>query len=188
LEANLLDNIIQQQPVMAQVILSVSLCKAARDARSPFLKSEAFRLLSLLFGQMFALEGQAHTIRSSAESSLEALAKSFSEATVATLNDAEMKKTKRVKDVLKAVEKFAGVLAKSTFPLSKTAGMKLGELKSAVEVFNSKAENKGVTNTCEKIMLSLGAVVEAQLKMVVEAKLDNDGTSAKKKKSKKGKK
>jgi hypothetical protein len=37
-------------------------------------------------------------------------------------------------------------------------------------------------------MLSLGAVVEAQLKMVVEAKLDNDGTSAKKKKSKKGKK
>ena len=189
LEANLFENIIQQQPLIAQAILALPLCKASTDARSSFSKGEAFRLLSLFFGQVSTWDGKARALLPSADSSLQALAVTFSATVVATLDDPEMTKAKRVRDVLKVVEKFVIALTKTESPLGEAAIAKLSELKTAITAFNDNAENKAVANACDKLSASFEALLETQNKLLEETRInETEAISSKKKKSKKSKK
>merc|ERR1712100_581828 len=49
LESSLFDDLIMQMPSLAQVVLLLPMLKAYESARSPFLKAEAFRILSQLY-------------------------------------------------------------------------------------------------------------------------------------------
>ena len=185
LSVNLMDGLIQQQPIIAEIMLSVSLCKASTDARSPFLKGESFRLLSLLFGHMFTLEVEPNVLRLVADNSLPTVVTAFSEAVVLTLVDSEMTTTKRCKDVLKAVDKFVAALSKSTDSLGGDIAAMLSKLKGAVENFNLKVEKKVATNSWEKIIIALENLIQMQQKLAAEALAKETETLALSKKKKK---
>merc|ERR1711971_1341293 len=57
LGASLFDELIGHMPSLAQATLSSPLSKASQEARSPFLKTEAYRLLALLFATKPDLNG-----------------------------------------------------------------------------------------------------------------------------------
>jgi len=108
---------------------------------------------------------------------------------VATLDDPEMTKAKRVRDVLKVVEKFVIALTKTESPLGEAAIAKLSELKTAITAFNDNAENKAVANACDKLSASFEALLETQNKLLEETRInETEAISSKKKKSKKSKK
>ena len=102
--ASLFEDLINHTPLMAQATLLESLATAARDARSPFLKVEAFRMLSLLFSG--SSEKDASGMNELAQKSISDSQQSILEAMNMALDDEEMSKPKRVRTVLKALEKF----------------------------------------------------------------------------------
>ena len=185
LSVNLMDGLIQQQPLIAEIMLSVPLCKASTNARSPFLKGESFRLLSLLFGHISIPEAEPNASRLVADNLLPKVVTLFSKAVVVTLVDSQMTTTKRFKDVSKAVDKFVTALSKSTVSLGADAVTMLIKLKDAVEIFSVQEEKKGMSNSCEKITLTLENLIQMQQKLAAEASSKDTRTSALPKKKKK---
>lgn len=106
-----------------------------------------------------------------------------------TLQDEEMLKTKRAKEVLKAAAKV--VAFQKTHPKALDSRKELTELKERLEKVKDASESGGVTSTCEKLASDIDEVL-AQMDVDGEGgereKKNEDVSSGKKKKKKKGKK
>lgn len=151
LQANLFDDLIVHLPELSQTFLTRPLSKASLNARSPFLKAESFRLLTLLFAtQLGAQDGEA---AKAAEKSLGDARDDFLASVEAALQDEEMRKAKRVRVVLKALEKFvAGLVppaSKKTYDHLETIKGLLGKL--------GEGESQGVSAMCTKLMTEMDA-------------------------------
>jgi hypothetical protein len=156
LEVTLFDELIHQSPVLAQAVLVKSLSAAAGTARSTFLKSESFRLLSLLYNPK--LNSNTSSLDKSAVQTLVKAADSVLESVVASVKDPEMKKTKRVREVLKTAEKVFAFLASSE--ASTLPSKRMRELAKSLDQVKDNSESQGVKSDCDKLQLAMKGLLE----------------------------
>ncbi len=185
LQASLFDDIVVHLPNLSQALLADPLSKASQSARSPFLKGECFRLITLLFAAKANVQGQ---------DKIERIRVSFLDSVVAALQDEEMRKAKRVRVVLKALEKFVAIVSS---PVTSKTLSRLDTIKGLLEKLG-EGESQGVTVMCTKLISDIDAKAE-ELKAIANPIVDTKNESEKAKaaqpsgewdvsKSKKGKK
>lgn len=172
---------------MAQATLILPLASAATSARSPFLRCESYRLLSVLFNPKLnpqSSELDKVALKKTTDSAAEVVA-SICEG----LKDGDMQKAKRVRDILKTAEKVLEFAKACRVPLSN-----VDDLSAAISEANEKVDNQGVKNAIEKIKPMFDALKEDSLEVENdEGDEERDttadrGTSGKSKKKKKKKK
>lgn len=165
---------------MAQVLLFSSLCDASKNARSPFLKSEAFRFLSILVAKKASNTESASEMETAGSKAMLDHCESFVQSLVAALQDAEMRKTKRVRDILKTCEKlveFVETNAAIRVKNLKTLGDEIVSLKV-------DTESQAVAGICGPLNTKLENLIAKQQE-VVQPKATTPTNSSKKKKGKK---
>ncbi|CAJ1943042.1 unnamed protein product [Cylindrotheca closterium] len=179
------DELIVHSPHLSQAILLSPLAKATQSGRSPFLKTEVFRILSLLFAarpssaSSEAEKIAADCINSNQQELLAAITK--------TLEDEEMKKPKRARAVLKAVEKFVPCIEES----SSECLEKLDAMKSQVVKLEA-SESNAIKSACNKLVGEIDGKISAIKKeyeklqqQSVKSPTLSSSTKKKKKKKKK---
>lgn len=149
LEVTLFDELIHQSPVLAQAVLVEPLSTAAVTARSTFLKSESFRLLSLLYNPK--LNSKTSSLDKSAYQALLKAADPVLKSVVASVKDPEMKKTKRVREVLKTAEKVIAFLASSAVSKKALPSKQMSELAKSLDQVKDSSESQGVKSDCDKL-------------------------------------
>jgi hypothetical protein len=169
---------------LAQVVLVVPLTTATKEARSPYLKSESFRLLGALFGRSESADGPSE-LDTRGRESLKANSSVAISCITGALQDEEMLKTKRAKDVLKAASKL--VAFQKTHQKASVCD-ELVELKGRLEQVNDNSESNGVTSACEKLVSEIDDCVAAMKQETGGTSSNKNADSSKKKKKKKGKK
>lgn len=187
LQSLLFDDLIAQVPLVSQAVLMTPLEKALTTARSPFLKAETFRLLASLFAAPASTESSE--LGEIATKNLESVAESFLSSASAALADEEMRKSKRVKSILKALEKF---LDKMPTTVSTTACSLLKKIKDGIATL-AESESQGVQSSCSKLIATIEVkVAELEVAASTPQKMvtggSNVGSSKSKKSSKKKKK
>ena len=172
---------------MAQILLSSSLCTASKNARSPFLKSEAFRLLAPLAGRSAKeLSEDCSDVDKKGFDAFMQCIDSFVESVVEAIKDSEMRKAKRIRDVLKTTEKFVEVLDKrSAFDAVTLRNLEL--LIEELTQLQVESESQGVTSLCASLIAKVDSFMKKKKAQKV-ATLAAVGIDSKKKKKKKGKK
>jgi hypothetical protein len=147
--AALLDELIAHIPGVAQAALVTSLGEATQNARSPFLKVEAFRLLSLLLAAK--PNSDPSDIDKLAKERIHGSQQDLVNIMVKTLADEEMCNPKRVRTVLKALEK---VLTCMSTPVTQETLSSLDRVKSQVQKLGEKKlQGKGgVTSVSTKLV------------------------------------
>jgi hypothetical protein len=129
---------------VSQIVLVPSLASAAIGARSPFLRCESFRLLSILFNPKLSPK-TSEVDELAARKMLEYTSKAI--ASICTsLKDEDMQKTKRVRDVLKAAEKVLDFAKLSSCPIPD-----VGDLLQAIGNVEGKLQNQGAKKAIEKV-------------------------------------
>jgi hypothetical protein len=160
---------------------------ATKEARSPFLKSESFRLIAALFRRTES-NGEASELDARGSESLKKASGDLIRCISVALQDTDMLKAKRVKDVLKATEKLVNFLkAQPDASFLKH----LQEMKGCIDKVKDASDNSGVMKTCEKLATEIeGCVreIESSVNDVKEEEKPAESLSKKKKKKKKGKK
>lgn len=151
LDASFLDHLVHQNPSYAQVSLTQELAKVASTARSAFLKSEAFRLLGLLHNTKLS-SGQKDLDELS-ESRVLAASGSVLEAVIHAFEDPEMKKAKRIREVIKTLEKVIAFLSQK--PKGGSHPKQLGRLVDLLQQSLKSSESKGIQTSCEKVIHSI---------------------------------
>lgn len=171
---------------LAQATLISPLATAAKEARSPFLKSEAFRLLSVLLASKS--DPNASALEKAASSNLRSAAEELMGAIECSLKDDEMKKTKRVRVVLKAAEKVVSSLAS---PCSPGVLSRIGVMKTLLQQVEG-SESNAIKNICTKLLSDidkkqeeLSAMTEQQATPTTTTPGSESKKSKKKKKNKK---
>ena len=176
LEAILFDELIIHLPELSAQVLLDPLTQACDNARSPFLKSESFRLLTTLFSTQSS--NGAHSFLASVDSALQ---------------DEEMRKAKRVRVVLKALEKYIVGLSNT---VSSETVRHLDKISHELLQL-AEGDSQGVSAICRKLVsdmetkqkeLQHQAAAEDETKksaIVAGAGPDSDLSSKKKKKKKK---
>jgi hypothetical protein len=171
---------------LAQATLVSPLATAAKEARSPFLKSEAFRLLSVLLASK--PDPNVSALEKAASSHLHSAADELMGAIECSLKDNEMKKTKRVRIVLKAAEKVVSSLAS---PCSPGVFSRIGEIKALFQQLEG-GESNAIKNICTKLVSDidkkqeeLSAMKEQQAATTPTTPGSGSKKSKKKKKNKK---
>ena len=150
LDASFFDHLVHQNPSYAQVSLTKELAKAAATARSAFLKSEAFRLLGLLHNTKLST-GQKE-LGELGEARVVAASGTVLDAVISAFQDPEMKKAKRIREVIKTLEKVVAFL------FEKSAGSHQKQLNRVVELLQlslKSSESKGIQGSCEKVINSI---------------------------------
>jgi hypothetical protein len=130
---------------LAQATLASPLSKASQEARSPFLKSEAFRLLSLLFATKPDPNGS--DLEKAAAKGIQEVREEFLTSIESALEDVEMRKAKRVRGVLKALEKFVHCLSS---PCSKETLENLEKIQTLI-IKLGESESNAVKSACTKL-------------------------------------
>jgi hypothetical protein len=191
LEVTMFDELIHQSPVLAQAVLVESLSAAAGTARSTFLKSESFRLLSLIYNPK--LNSNTSSLDKSAVQKLVKAADSVLESVVASVKDPEMKKTKRVREVLKTAEKVIAFLASSEASTLPTKRMR--ELAESLDQVKDNSESQGVKSDCDKLQSAMKGLLEKDpvddddaKEVVASTKTEGAKSKQKQKKKQKNKK
>ena len=185
-ESAFFDHLMHQAPVVAQASLPRALAAAAATARSSYIKSEAFRLLAQLYNPKLNANDteleQASTTRIS-----EAIATVLESVTLA-LKDGEMKKAKRIREVLKAAEKLVAFLAdRDADPVEQ----QLEEIKVLLVQVGETAGSQGVSKTCEKVIQEIESLSTRRLEQnegETRANSERKGSKSSKKKKKSKKK
>lgn len=168
---------------LAQVVLVAPLSTATKEARSPFLKSESFRLLGVLFGRNMD-QTDPSELEKKGHESLESNSVDVLRNINTALQDEDMLKTKRAKDVLKSASKVVAFQKENP---DAAVSKELVAMKYLVDKVKDSSESSGVDSACDKLL----AEIEDRLKVT---KQDSGGTdkasesTSKKKKKKKGKK
>lgn len=157
---------------------------AARDAR-PFLKLESFRLLSILFSRA---AGQSSTseLDTLGLESLTSNSGGVIRSVSLALQDEEMLKTKRVKELLKA---FGKVVSFQKAQPDESLSKELREVRDCLEQVRTRSDNSGVKSGCEKLEIDVDDCL-TKLEQVANGSGGHEKKteSNKKKKKKKGKK
>lgn len=139
---------------LAQASIGVPLATASRVGRSPFVKVEAFRLLSLLFSVKSesvtvdkSTEKEKTTTAAAANKNADAtatvsedLCKEFFHSIQDAVSDKEMKRVKRVKVVLKALDKF---VTTQIPPSTESTLEQLDKVKIVIQEFGDGSGNDG---------------------------------------------
>jgi hypothetical protein len=112
---------------------------------------------------------------------LEKESKPFATALEKAFHDEGLTKTKRLRDVLKAMEKLVSFASKYGSDDSKVA---IGKLSSELKTLASNSKSAGVKNVCEQLMKEIHGWED--IKLIDEKPVKPK--SSKKKKKKKGKK
>ena len=144
---------------MAQIVLLVPLSTASHEARSPFLKSECFRLLSLVLA--IKPDPQAPSdLDKAAAGKVQEQSKHVVDAINTALEDDEMRKAKRVRSVLKVIEKFVPVLSGSG---SSEVIDGLKKVTTLLNDFSTESESKPLQTLCNKLKEEIdGKVTEME--------------------------
>ena len=172
---------------MAQVLLSASLCTASRNARSPFLKSEAFRLLAPLVGKRTKdSTGDQADIEKKGVDAMSECCDAFVHSVVEAVQDAEMRKAKRIRDVLKTTEKLIEFLEPANVKTN-TIG-RLESLREELAELQTASESQGVTLLCGSISTKLDALVKEAKARKASTSMHVVAVDSKKKKNTKKKK
>jgi len=182
--ASLLDDLISHMPALAQASIFGALNRATQDARSPFLKMEAFRLLSLLFANKPNAEGSSD-IEKMAQAKIHESQDDLLIAMNETLKDEEMVKPKRARAIFKAFEKILPFLSS---PASPEALDLLANIK--IEINGLGVKHAGLNVSAVKLVEQIDARLEV-LKVVPvtpTGKKNKTKPSSSSKKSKKKKK
>ena len=147
LESDVLEDFIQLCPIVAQTTLCAPLAAVVASTRSSYLRIEASRLLALLYNPNLnpmtsEFEKDASdTVRKSLDPTLEAF-------TVA-LADAETKKSKRGKEIMRALAKILSFVT----AISATVPTKLtSKLKVQLEKLRVDTESHPLEDACNKLL------------------------------------
>ena len=159
---------------MAQIVLLVPLSTASHEARSPFLKSECFRLLSLVLA--IKPDPQAPSdLDKAAAGKVQEQSKHVIDAIITALEDDEMRKAKRVRSVLKVIEKFVPVLSGSG---SSEVIDGLKKTTTLLNDFSTESESKPLQTLCNKLKEEIdGKVTEMEQQRQKEEAAGNGGGS-----------
>lgn len=185
IRGSLLDDLISNMPAFAQASLLASLNRATYEGRTTFLKVDAFRLLSLL------LANKPNTGASEIDKVAHAKIHESQDNLLTTINNAlkdeEMVKPKRVRTIIKALEK---ILPCMSSPASQEALDLLENIKAKINELGEK--HVGLNNYSAKIVEQIETRLE-ELKVVHETpakhvKTHNASASTSKKSKKKKKK
>lgn len=177
---------------LAQAALAAPVAVATVDARSPFLKSEAFRLLGGLYGT--AMNDSSEQIDGIKKLGLESLIKAAPEVAKGvadSMKNDDMKKTKRIREILKSAEKLVSFATNHSIS---DKGFWETFQSLPLNSFATETESHGVKNACEKLATEIKAGIESvgvNKQMDVDEPKDSEtpkSSGKKKKKKKKGKK
>jgi len=145
--AFLLDDLISHMPTLAQASLLGALNIATQDARSPFLKVEAFRLLSLLLAN--TPNNGSTKIEIMTQAKIHDLQDDLLVAISKSLIDDEMVKPKRARSIFKAFEKYLPYISSPASPEAmsmlvniKTKIIELGMKQSGLNIMSVKLVKK----------------------------------------------
>jgi hypothetical protein len=186
LESSFFEQLIQTNPVIAQLCLVEPVCRASLFARSAYLKSEGFRLMALLYNLNINPGLSSNEV--AALNGLDVASGSFFVAVWAALQDEEMKKSKRIREVLKSTEKvlaYCSARVDSSDNIGKKDTMELREL---LRRLRDDSESHGIAKVCTKLVDDFATLVE---KLDTKAEANEAATniqSSISKKKKKGKK
>ena len=154
IDSSLLDTLIHQGPVVSQASLLPALIKATTAARSSYLKSESLRLVAALLNPKLNA-GTTEMEKTAKDIVLQSIQPAV-EALTASLVDTEMKKTKRLREVLKTGDKLVGtVLSLERIPTASWEGL-LRELAS----LKSSTESSSITKTLDKMTAEVETIIE----------------------------
>jgi hypothetical protein len=167
---------------VAQMKLAGPLAEACKEARSPFLKSESFRLMTSLLTRSVDDEKLSKMGRAS----LQEASSSLAAAVVDALQNEDMKKTKRVRDVLKAAGKLVAFVAE-TSQIDPLLLSFLKEMRERLASIKDTTESSGVSNTCGKLLGELDDVLSKN-ETATSGKAEPVLSTKSKKKKKKDKK
>lgn len=198
LDASVFEDLIKHCPALAQASLSSPIAKCASKARSPFLKAEALRLLSLLFNPK--LNTRANDLEKTAYEAMVEIADLSLEAFALVLSDSEMRKAKRAREIIKSLEKVLNFVALSTG--CKLSSIRSEQLKKILNGLKDQSDSQAVESGVDKVLsaisdLSNSAAGEVRPQRPVDEDPEDDDDDARdqptagsknKKKKKKGKK
>jgi DNA polymerase phi len=149
LDATMFDGLIHHNPVLAQACLGSALATAALNGRTTFLKSESFRLLSLLYNTK--LNPNATELETVAMERIVKASELVFAAVTGSLKDADMKKTKRVREVLKSAQKVVLFLARPSQSLPVQSRKHLVEMKELLAQLQADSASKGIANSSDAL-------------------------------------
>jgi hypothetical protein len=170
------------------------LSNAARNARSSFLKCEAFRLLSPIVAVKKVNERgesnendsltQSEIINASSLLSMRQIHTSYLECVLDAIQDSEMKKTKRIRDVLKTTERVVENLEKNEKPDLMLYPDTLISLKDALQILQANSDSQVIVQLCDTIHSKLDGLIKISKEIAFTKQSSNDMKSPKKKKKK----
>ena len=156
LDSTFFEELLHQSPVIAQACLTEALATAASNGRTTYLKSEAFRLLSMLYNPK--LNASATDFDKAALARLTESTSNVLASISSSLNDVEMKKTKRIRDVLKAGEKVVHFLSvSSSCPTNCVEG--LCEMTRLLRNIKDDSESHGIVNSVTALINNIDSLI-----------------------------
>eukprot|EP00546_Thalassionema_frauenfeldii_P005826 CAMPEP_0178909714 /NCGR_PEP_ID=MMETSP0786-20121207/8686_1 /TAXON_ID=186022 /ORGANISM="Thalassionema frauenfeldii, Strain CCMP 1798" /LENGTH=1350 /DNA_ID=CAMNT_0020581867 /DNA_START=22 /DNA_END=4074 /DNA_ORIENTATION=+ len=182
------ENIVEQHLCFAKVVLVNPLCQASKDARSTFLKCECFRLLS-----SFWSDNEKKKEPDSQEMGAEWLVENcslFADSMFEAMKDAEMRKTRRVRDLLKTADKFIDYIQNKMVDEPRLINTMTSFI-SECKTLNETTESSSVKSFCEILRQKIENFISQSQSRLAEAQTISEepqSSKKKKKKKKKGKK
>jgi DNA polymerase phi len=143
------ESLIFQYPVLAQACLGEALATAATNGRSSFIKSESYRLLSLLFNPK--LNASVTAFEQLAMKRIIEASGSVLASIVVSVNDTEMIKTKRVRDVLRATDKVILFLS-TTSNVTREHMTELNQIEDRLKKIKETNESQGIVKSIDNLM------------------------------------
>ena len=189
-EAKLFEELINMNAPMAQSVLVKPFVNATPRARSSFLKSECFRLVSSLYNPKI---NQATTDeeKTSLVQIMQAR-ESFLEATITTFEDPEMIKAKRLKEVLRSVNNVIFFDSEHVTEGKTLSSNVKKKFQAALQSVAEKSDSDAAKSMCESLLSRIEADLGDSPNATTEATESVSQHTAtksgkKKKKKKKGK-
>lgn len=153
--SNFLDHLIRQAPVLAKASLILPMAEASSNARSSFLKSEAFRILGSLLTRTVPGNAADCDLEEIATKRVLDASETVLKAVSFAVQDSEMKKTKRVRDVLKALLKLLSLLSSVPGVVPSQYEHELNLVGTLVEDFCAETDSGSLKNICETVRQNL---------------------------------
>lgn len=185
LEANHWEPFIQSFPVLAQLVLVQPMIEAAKTARSTFLQVEAFRILSSLFNAKLNASNSELDVQGLGK--LDTNGDEVLKAVVFALEgNADMKKAKRAREVLKATDRVLSYLLTRANQSNEASFSCAKELEKTLDSLSESSDSSGIVQTCAKLVASIAALKEKldAKSTKVTNKMSNSSKKSKKKKKK----
>jgi hypothetical protein len=149
IEASFFEALIHQYAVIAQACLVPALATSATSARSTFLKSESFRLLSLLYNPK--LNSNSSDLEKKALQQMNEASDRVLESVETALKDDQMSKAKRIREVLKTTEKVISFQTMSG-RIGTVDSTRLCEIRKLLEQLKSNNESQAVKTISENLL------------------------------------